>query len=456
MNAAKTFLRDRFGNFGVMTALLLVPLVGAAGLAVDYTNASSMKAQLMSAADAAAIGAIAETSPAMAAIQKMTTDGEVTVGDADGKALFLAQRSTELSQLPLDVSMTVTKTGNDIKSSVTFTAQVPTTFMQVLGWDSVDVSGTATASYGVTGHTYTDFYMLVDNTPSMGIGATQADINKLVAATANAPDAAGRNCAFACHMSWTASDGTVNDDKTSDYYIARANNVTLRIDVVASAAKALMDNITNSSSAPDQYRIAAYTFGPAALEPGYRIAKIAALTSDLPTVSNAVRQITLMTTDHHGFDEDALTSFDTSLTAIGKEISANGGDGSGPSARQEVVYMITDGLGDSRKSVGCTGYLGWANPDRCLEAIDLRYCQALKDRNIKIAILYTTYLPIPTDAIWTRAIQPNVAAQISPKLMQCASDGLFFEATPDADLGAAMKNLFVKASVGAKGLRLTQ
>jgi hypothetical protein len=39
---------------------------------------------------------------------------------------------------------------------------------------------------------YIDFYLLLDNSPSMGVGATPADVAKMVN---NTPDA----CAFACH-----------------------------------------------------------------------------------------------------------------------------------------------------------------------------------------------------------------------------------------------------------------
>ena len=59
----QTFIRDRTGNFGIISALLMGPLIVAAGLAIDLTNAMTAKATLQAAADAAAVGAIAEKSP---------------------------------------------------------------------------------------------------------------------------------------------------------------------------------------------------------------------------------------------------------------------------------------------------------------------------------------------------------------------------------------------------------
>ena len=91
-----------------------------------------------------------------------------------------------------------------------------------------------------------DFHLLLDNTPSMGVGATMADINTLVA---NTPD----KCAFACHdLSATPND----------YYgLAKKLGVTMRIDVVRSATEKLMDTAKATQTVDGQYRAAIYTFG---------------------------------------------------------------------------------------------------------------------------------------------------------------------------------------------------
>jgi Flp pilus assembly protein TadG len=456
MRSFRSFLTDRRGNFGLMTAILVVPLIGAAGLAIDYSDQSELKAELMEAADAAALGAISSQTAGYKAVQAMSGDGEITVAEQDAKQLFLAQRASGLgvtaSQLPLDVSITVAKASGIVTSTVNFSAQAPTTFMKILGINSMPVAGTATASSGgVIEKTYTDFYLLLDNTPSMGIGATQADIDALVKATVDAPDAAGRSCAFACHMVW--GSGVENSD--SNYIIARKNNITLRIDVVTAAVKGLMDDAAEETE-PNQYRFAAYTFGSAASEdmPYYGIQRITGLTGDLSTMRTAIGQVSLMTTQHHQYNEDALTSFDTALTAMNKEIKSDGGGGTSTGNRQEVVFFVTDGMNDSRKDT-CNGGKVWGDPDRCLQPIDPALCTVLKTRGIKVAVLYTTYLPIPTDSIWNQGIKPVFAKDIGPKLQACASDGLFFEVKPTDDMAASMSILFSKAASATSGLRLT-
>lgn len=49
------FLSDRKGNFALMSALAMVPILGAAGLAVDFTRAVNARAFLQSLADEAAL-----------------------------------------------------------------------------------------------------------------------------------------------------------------------------------------------------------------------------------------------------------------------------------------------------------------------------------------------------------------------------------------------------------------
>ena len=60
----RRILSDRQGNFGILTALIMVPLLGCAGMAIDFTNALRIRSQLMDAADSAALWALTEQSTA--------------------------------------------------------------------------------------------------------------------------------------------------------------------------------------------------------------------------------------------------------------------------------------------------------------------------------------------------------------------------------------------------------
>ena len=73
------FWRDKGGNFAILTALLAVPLFGAAGLALDFSQALAVKEDLQQTADATALGAVSKDSPYVAEARKMSGDGPITV-----------------------------------------------------------------------------------------------------------------------------------------------------------------------------------------------------------------------------------------------------------------------------------------------------------------------------------------------------------------------------------------
>jgi len=424
MRLVQRLAGSRSGNFGTLTALLMVPLLGTIGMAVDFTRAFTVRSQLFEAADAAALGAVTEKSKGVAAAVKMSGNGQIAIAEEDGRQFFLAQRPDTLRDIPVDVALTVTKKGSNLASYLEFTASVPTTFLKVIGKDSITVSGTASAVYQT--ESFVDFYMLLDNTPSMGVGATPADVDKLVAAT---PD----QCAFACHI---VDNGV--DDPNSYYNLARKIGATIRIDVVAKATAALMDEAVASQKYASQFRIAAYTFGEKAEDA--RLYTVSKLTADLNALKKATANIKLMSIPYQGYDNDQMTSFDDALTRIGNEIDAPG-DGSSTSSREKIVFFVADGVGDSYKPKDCTKKL---SDDRCQEPIDVRYCQALKDRGIRIAVLYTTYLPLPTND-WYRTWIAPFQNEIGDSMKACASDDLYFEVSPTEGIEAAMKALFIKA-----------
>lgn len=420
----RQILSDRQGNFGILTAVIMVPLLGCAGLAIDMTNALRIRSQLMDAADSAALGAITEQSKGVAAAVKMAANGNVPIAEADGRQLFQSQSSDAFLQTPVDVSVAVNKAGNNLTSEVRFSAEVPTTFLRILGHQTISISGTASAVYQT--ESFTDFYMLLDNTPSMGVGATPADVAKMVAATSD-------KCAFACHI---VKDGV--DDPNSYYNLARKIGATIRIDVVAKATAALMDEAIATQKYASQFRIAAYTFGEAATD--VKLFPVSKLTSDLNALKKAASNIKLMSIPEQGYNNDQQTSFDDALTKIGAEIDTPG-DGSSTASREKIVFFVADGVGDSYKPKGCTKKL---TGSRCQEPIDTKYCQALKDRGIRIAVLYTTYLPLPTNNWYNDWISP-FQNEIGNRMKDCASDGLYFEVSPTEGIEAAMKALFLKA-----------
>ena len=79
----------------------------------------------------------------------------------------------------------------------------------------------------------------------------------------------------------------------------------------------------------------------------------------------------------------------------------------------------------------------------------LSQCTDIKNRGVQIAVLYTTYYPLPTNAFYNSYVAPWIATN-SPTLQQCATPGFFFEVSPNQGVSAAMQALFQKAVAQAR------
>lgn len=416
------FWHDKAGNFGILTALLAVPIFGAAGVALDISQAMAVKQDLQNAADAAALAAVAKASKEVEAARKMTGNGQIVIPNDQALSFF---KSDAVGRDDFDVesvNVYVEKVGNVVQSSVTFTATVQTSLSRVLGKTFMTVAGKATAKYET--ETYSDFYLLLDNTPSMGVGATPADVKMM-------EDNTRDKCAFACHV--VSADGV--DDKNSYYHLARKLGVTTRINVVAKATAALMDTATSLRKTSDQYRMAVYTFGEKAQDT--KLTEVVSLTSNLVNAKKKAATIDLMSALSKKSAESQLTDFDSTLTELGEEMGTVG-NGTSAASPDKVVFFVSDGVGDSHKPLSCTRR---ANNGRCQEPIDTRFCTALKEKGYRIAVLYTTYLPLPADDWYNTWISP-FQSQISTRMEECATPGLYFEVSPTEGISDAMAALF--------------
>jgi hypothetical protein len=150
---------------------------------MDFSPALTARTELLGFADAAALGAISEGSPSYKAIQAMTSDGEIEVAEKDGKKIFLSQRAGAgaytLTEVYLNVAMKVTRKNGAVTSVATFSAEVPTTFMRVLGGISCQSQAPRQRWPAAKRKATPDFYMLLDNTPSMGTAGTREESSRV-------------------------------------------------------------------------------------------------------------------------------------------------------------------------------------------------------------------------------------------------------------------------------------
>jgi Flp pilus assembly protein TadG len=398
IEALRRLVQNQDGNLTPMFALTLLPVFGLVGITVDYTQSSARKAMLDTIADSASLAAV---TPAMLA----STD-QASIDTAT--ALFNSQATRVRGVGPVNLSVTASDSGLTRNVTVSYQTTSSALFGGYTGRSSLPLSGTSQASATVPPNI--DFYLLLDNSPSMAIAATTAGINTMVN---NTPD----QCAFGCHEADTAPN---------DYYgLARSLGVTLRMDLLTQAVQNLMGTAQSTATSNNStYRAGIYTFN-------IDFNTVTPLTSSLSAAQSQAANIQLYEVPYQNWSNDAITNYTNAMTQINTIMpNPGGGTRSAGDTPQEVLFIVTDGVEDEM-----------VNGSRVQSLMSNSYCTIIKNRGIRIAVLYTTYLPLPTNSWYNSYIKP-FQTQIGPTLQSCASPGLYFQVSTDQDISNALAQLF--------------
>ena len=198
-------LRNRRGNVAMMYALVAPILVFAGGAAIDYGRAAQIHTKLNAAADAAALAAL---TPAML---QQSTD----VAQAASVAMFngLTEGIPGLTAHATKVTVTVTVGATALTRNVevAYTSSVNTIFAQVLGKSALPVAGVSEASAQAPPNI--DFYVLLDNSPSMALPSTADGITQMESLTTQEETG---GCAFACHHASTNANSDTKGNPCVD------------------------------------------------------------------------------------------------------------------------------------------------------------------------------------------------------------------------------------------------
>jgi Flp pilus assembly protein TadG len=425
---AQRFRRDEGGTVAMMVGLTALPLIFAVGAGVDYGSASRMKAKLDAIADTAALSAVDH--------QSITSTSDVAQTTA--QTAFNAQASNIPNITVSAMTATVTDSATGRTAVVNYTATKPNLFMGLFGVPNMTITGSSTSEAGLP--TDINFYLLLDNSPSMNIAATTAGINTMVANTS-----AQGGCAFACHESNPSADNLGNKGGVDNYTLAQQLGVVTRMQNLASATQSLMSTATSTEGTnTSQYQMAIYTFNSAGLN------TVQSLTSNLTTAKSAAANINVLEVyDNNNLtkgnnNNDTDTNFETAMSQV-NGIMPSPGLGTPNSTPREVLFIVSDGV-DDEVSSSCSQSL---DGNRCQQPFSTSWCTTVKNRGVLIAVLYTAYLPLPTNSWYNEWVAP-FQNQISPNMESCASPGMFFSVTTDGDITAAMQTLFQQAVATAR------
>jgi Flp pilus assembly protein TadG len=446
--AFRNFAGDRRANVAMIFALCTVPLVFVVGMSIDYGAAARLESKLNAAADSAVLAAV---TPAM-------MNQPIATAQAAAAAMFNAE-VTGLPRLiynPANLQISIVPVGVARNVTVTYTAQSQNLFGGVLNMNTIPLHGSSTANAATPPNI--DFYLLLDSSPSMAIAGTPADIATMVSATSSQG-----GCAFACHEVNPAADNLGNPGGEDNYALARNLGVTLRTDLLDGAITDLTNTAYSAENNPNvpvepKYRMAINTFD-------VNFNSGVALTSNF--VSAWATQLSAMQSNNTQFLEvydnnnicgstttttngvtttnpcgkgvsnsDADTNYDTAMSGITALMPTPGnGTNLAGDTPQEILFFVTDGVEDEsvnggRQQSTMTGKQDWCTP--------------LKNKGIKIAVLYTEYFPLPTNSWYNTYIAP-IQPSIGTTLQNCASPGLFYEVGLGQNISSALSQLFQAA-----------
>src|SRR5436853_2906213 len=145
------FMRDRRGGVAPMFAIAVIPVLGLTGAAIDYSRANSVRTGMQAAIDATAL-AMAKLAPTLtpSELQQKTTDYFNT--------MFTHPEAKNLVITPTDT------TGGGAQLTLAVNGAVDTTFMNIMGFSSINIGSTSTVKWG---NTRLRVALVLDNTGSM-------------------------------------------------------------------------------------------------------------------------------------------------------------------------------------------------------------------------------------------------------------------------------------------------
>jgi hypothetical protein len=270
-----------------------------------------------------------------------------------------------------------------------------------------------------------------------------------------------------CTTGGSYSDGTTFSTSSKfpesgrdNYDLSRCLGVTLRIDLLNTAAQNLMDAAT-SMEAQDgaAYQMAIYESAYNGQSSPLTLYRLQGLTGSLTTAKASAATLgpLEMCSNNHlacgDSNQDMDTDLDSNLTSMLTVMPTPGnGTNNKTDTPQEVLFIVTDAQNDKSSSGR-----SYAPMD-----LDASRCTAIKNKGIRIAVLYTTYTPLENNW-YQQAVEPylgysgstvpyftSTSDKLAAAATACASTGLFYQVSTDGDVSAALVALFQKAVATAR------
>lgn len=386
-------------SFALSATALLLLGVGSIQLAMI----SSGKSKYQSAADTAALAAIAPTTADadMKTVAEKTFMANLTATERDAVTSFLV----------------TTETGRVRSALITYSANQSTMAPGLIGGSYTPIAGTARARKA--DYRYVDVDLWLDGSASMGVAADEAGRDKLRLLSKNDPE--HKNCAFACHMPTKLKEANLY---TTSEQRAHANGVKLRHDIMKESVQILIDELHDAYPRGLRAR-----YGVARMSAGFE--RQLALTSDMQKARDFVGTFQLR-------PNSAPSRLTPAIEAGRNTMSSGAGDGS-QAKPEKFIVIVTDGMQFDWNAIS-PGPIGNSG------------CADLKARGFRVGVVQLRYVRLDGDGAFNTWVKP-VYDQITPALQACASAGYYFHADNPDEVRAAFRQL---AKTLEESLRLTE
>ena len=407
MISLKKFRDQVNGSVAIMSALLMIPVIIAGGMAVDYNRGVSVKSDTQRATDAAALGLLKMEDATEAELTQEATDIVLANLDQGNRIaeINVTARRLENGDIEVDADMTIASL-----------------FMQLGGYNELDADVRSVASLT---RNHLDVYLLVDRSASMLLAQDGANMTAMLNLTrpmiqgtseeGGEPD----GCGFACH-----EVGAWQTDGITLYDHAIANGIEFRSNAVADSAVAMARTLLQNPNRNVRVGVVDFSID----------ANIAlAPSSDINAIEAALQTSTV---------DEKETLYRTMFDMMEASLTGQG-DGSSAASARTVLVLITDGAYTSIYNDGArpnaitsvthsggTNYYEVFAPDECQALLDLEY---------EMIVINTMYDPLLNSGRYDGLLKPY-ASQIDGNLEQCAT-GAYFEATSTADIEDAFDEL---------------
>lgn len=383
---AAAWIVDRRGNVGVMAAALIPAMVLLIGAAVDYSRAEQIREKMQHAVDSAVL--------AVANNQLLEGKNE----EAQVKP-FLDANLSNIGDFK--VTNVYVEQDGDGYALVRVTGEAKNHFLGTIGQENFTLVTEAIARY--QRERDLEISVLIDNSPSMLIGATEQTIKDMEK---------DFGCAFACHY---GNGKSYKDAKTKGY--------ELRLD----AAKDAVNRAFKIAKESDFAQAGDIYFDVSIFNVDTEFVARGEAATLLGSAGDKVRAIEpVPQPKNNKYEVTNGKKSIASATTSAKSRKTKYAD------RQHFFLIITDGVADYREG------------SRKIEPIYGKNCDDLKNAGIRVGVIYTTYFQLPSNNFWKKKVKP-FDSQIGPEMQKCASPGWYFEAQYAEDIDRAFDTLMSMA-----------